>query len=382
MSEKPLQLFVPTFRIDECLAEIRECLEKGWTGLGFKTTQFEDAWKAYTRLPHAHFLNSATSGLHLAVRLLKERYGWQEGDEIISTPLTFVSTNHAILYERLSPVFADVDEYLCLDPASVAGRITSRTRAVLFVGLGGNSGRLDDIARLCRERGLKLILDAAHMSGTRLHGRHVGGEADVSVFSFHAVKNLPTADAGMICFSDPELDAAVRHWTWLGIDKDTYSRTHSDSAYKWHYQVEHIGFKYHGNSIMAGIGLVSLKYLDADNTYRRQLAAWYDEGLGASAGIERVAVAPGCESARHLYQVMVDRRDEVMVALNAAQIFPGVHYRDNASYAMYANQPACPVSRRASRRLISLPMHLQLDREDVQRVCDALASIVAAGLRV
>src|SRR3712207_4745613 len=83
--QRPLQLFVPTFRIDECLAEIRECFEKGWTGLGFKTTQFEDAWKAYTGLPHAHFLNSATSGLHLAVRLLKERYGWQEGDEIIST---------------------------------------------------------------------------------------------------------------------------------------------------------------------------------------------------------------------------------------------------------------------------------------------------------
>jgi dTDP-4-amino-4,6-dideoxygalactose transaminase len=133
---------------------------------------------------------------------------------------------------------------------------------------------------------------------------------------------------------------------------------------------------------MAGIGLVSLKYLDADNTYRRQLAAWYDEGLSASSGIERVAVAPGCESARHLYQVMVDRRDEVMVALNAAQIFPGVHYRDNALYAMYANQPACPVSRRASHRLISLPMHLQLDREDVQRVCDTLAPIVAAGCRV
>ena len=377
MPEKPLQLFVPTFRIDECLAEIRECLEKGWTGLGFKTTQFEDAWKAYTHLPHAHFLNSATSGLHLAVRLLKERHGWKEHDEIISTPLTFVSSNHAILYERMSPVFADVDEHLCLDPASVAERITPRTRAVIFVGLGGNSGRLDDIVRLCRERGLKLILDAAHMSGTRLNGRHVGGEADVSVFSFHAVKNLPTADAGMICFSDPELDAAVRHWTWLGIDKDTYSRTHSDSAYKWHYQVEHIGFKYHGNSIMAGIGLVSLKYLEADNVYRRQLAAWYDEGLGGAARVERVTTAPGCESARHLYQVMVDRRDEVMVALNAAQIFPGVHYRDNASYAMYADQPPCPVAHRASERLISLPMHLKLDRADVERICSALKSIVA-----
>lgn len=110
---------------------------------------------------------------------------------------------------------------------------------VIFVGIGGNTGRLDDIVRLCRERGLRLILDAAHMSGTRLHGRHVGAEGDVSVFSFHAVKNLPTADSGMICFPDAGSDAAVRH----------------------------------GNSVMADLGLVSLNYLEADNICRRQLAA-------------------------------------------------------------------------------------------------------------
>lgn len=373
---KPIQLFVPTFRVDECLAQVRECLEKGWTGLGFKTNEFEQAWKAYTGLPHAHFLNSATSGLHLAVRLLKERYGWKEGDEIISTPLTFVSSNHSILYENLRPVFADVDESLCLDPVSVAARITPRTRAVLYVGLGGNAGQLGAIVRLCRERGLKLILDAAHMSGTRLNGRHVGAEADVTVFSFHAVKNLPTADAGMICFPDAESDAAVRHWTWLGIDKDTFARTQSDSTYKWYYDVEHVGFKYHGNSIMAGIGLVSLKYLEQDNAFRRQLAAWYDEGLADATGIEHVPVAPGCESARHLYQVMVDRRDEVMVGLNQAQIYPGVHYRDNAMYAMYAGQPPCPRAHRASERVISLPMHLQLERGDVVRVCETLKGLV------
>lgn len=372
---KPIQLFVPTFRVDECLAEVRECLERGWTGLGFKTNEFETQWKAYTGLPHAHFLNSATSGLHLAVRLLKERFKWSDGDEVISTPLTFVSSNHAILYERLTPVFADVDEYLCLDPESISARITPRTRAVLFVGLGGNTGRLADVVRLCRDRGLKLILDAAHMSGTRLDGRHVGAEADVTVFSFHAVKNLPTADGGMICFPDADSDAAVRHWTWLGIDKDTFARTNSDSTYKWYYDVEHVGFKYHGNSIMAGIGMVSLKYLEPDNAYRRQLAAWYDEGLAGAEGIERVAIAPGCDSARHLYQVMVDRRDEVMVALNAAQIYPGVHYRDNTMYSMYAGQPSCPRARRASDRVISLPMHMQLERADVERVCETLRAI-------
>lgn len=373
---KPIHLFVPTFRVDECLAEVRECLERGWTGLGYKTIELERRWTEYTGLTHGHFLNSATSGLHLAVRLLKERLAWRDGDEIISTPLTFVSTNHAILYEDLRPVFADVDEYLCLDPASIESRITPRTRAVIFVGLGGNAGRLDQVVDLCRDRGLALILDASHMSGTRLRGQHVGGESDVSVYSFHAVKNLPTADGGMICFRSAEDDAAVRHWTWLGIDKDTYSRTHSEGTYKWHYQVDHVGFKYHGNSVMAGLGLVALNYLEQDNIYRRQLAAWYEEGLAGLSRVERVPMAPGCESARHLYQVLVDERDEVMVALNRASIFPGVHYRDNSRYRMYADQPPCPKARRASDRVISLPMHLKLEREDVQRVCDELRRIV------
>ncbi len=374
---KPIQLFIPTYRVDECLNEMRECLEKGWTGLGFKTIEFEAAWKEYTGLPHAHFLSSATAGLHLAVRLLKEQGGWQDGDELITTPLTFVSSNHAVLYERLQPVFADVDEHLCLDPVSIEARITPRTRAVIFVGLGGNSGRLPEVVALCRRRGLRLILDAAHMAGTRLNGQHVGTEGDITVFSFHAVKNLPMADGGMICCADPTLDAAARKWSWLGIDKDTYSRTASDVAYKWHYQVEHVGFKYHGNSIMAALGLVGLRYLDADNAHRRQVAAWYDEGLAGVEGIGRVPVGPGCESARHLYQVLVGARDEVMVHLNAEKIYPGVHYRDNSLYPMYAQQLACPRALAASERVMSLPLHVQLERSDVDRVASVLRTIVA-----
>jgi dTDP-4-amino-4,6-dideoxygalactose transaminase len=375
---EPIQLFVPAFRVEECLAEIRECLEKGWTGLGFKTVQFEAAWKDYTGLPHAHFLNSATAGLHLAVRVLKEADGWQDGDEIVTTPLSFVSTNHVILYENLHPIFADVDEHLCLDPMSVEARITPRTRAVMFVGLGGNSGCLGDIAALCRRHGLRLILDAAHMAGTRIAGRHVGSEADAAVFSFQAVKNLPTADSGMICFAEEKLDTEVRKWTWLGINKDTYTRTMEQGTYKWYYDVEHVGFKAHGNSIMAAIGLVSLRYLDQDNAYRRQLADWYDESLADEPSIHRVPVAPGCVSARHLYQVMVDHRDEVMLSLNQRQIYPGVHYRDNTYYAMYAYADnTCPRARQASSRLISLPMHLRLSYRDVQRVCQALKQAVS-----
>jgi dTDP-4-amino-4,6-dideoxygalactose transaminase len=378
----PIHLFVPTFRIDESLAEIRECLEKGWTGLGFKTVAFEAAWCEYTGLPHAHFLNSASAGLHLAFKLLKEAGGWTAGDEVITTPLTFVSTNHAILYEDLQPVFADIDESLCLDPESVAARITPRTRAVCFVGLGGNAGRYEAIRDLCRERGLRLVLDAAHMAGTRINtrigDRHVGWDADAAVFSFQAVKNLPTADSGMICFADPRLDEEVRKWTWLGINKDTYARTLEGGTYKWLYDVEHVGYKYHGNSIMAALGLVAIRYLEADNEHRRRLAAGYDEELAGAPGVELVPMTPGTTPSRHLYQVLVDDRDEVMVGMNRRQVFPGVHYRDNTLYRMYAYADGtAPRARRASERLISLPMHLRLEREEVRRVAAALREAVA-----
>ena len=376
---EPIHLFVPTFRIDETLAEIRECLEKGWTGLGFKTVAFESAWSAYSGLPHSHFLNSASAGLHLAFRLLKEADGWASGDEVITTPLTFVSTNPAILYEDLQPVFADVDEHLCLDPRSIAERITPRTRAVCFVGLGGNAGRYNEVRDLCRERGLRLVLDAAHMAGTWMGGpgdfghHHAGWDADATVFSFQAVKNLPTADSGMICFTDPRLDAEVRKWTWLGINKDTYARTLEGGTYKWLYDVEHVGWKYHGNSIMAALGLVAIKYLEEDNDHRRRLAAWYDEELAGDPKIERVPMTPGSTPSRHLYQVMVGDRDEVMVGLNQRGVFPGVHYRDNTLYRMYAYADGtCPRARRASDRLISLPMHLRLGRDEVRRVAAAL----------
>lgn len=373
-----IQLFVPTFRIDETMAEIRECLEKGWTGLGFKTLQFEQAWREYTGLPNAHFLDSATSGLNLAVKLLKLHDNWQDGDEIITTPLTFVSTNHAILHEGLNPVFADVDEMLCLNPESVLSHLTERTRAVIFVGLGGNVGQLGRIVEICQRHKLRLILDAAHMTGTFYNGKHAGHESDVSIFSYQAVKNLPTADSGMICFRDPELDKDVRKWTWLGINKDTYTRTvEKEGTYRWYYDVEHIGYKYHGNSIMAAIGLVAIKYVDQDNGYRRQIAEWYDTAFKDEPRIKPVRMSTDCIPSRHLYQILVENRDLAMAYLNDHAIYPGVHYRDNTVYKMYEYaQGTCPLAHRASDQVISLPIHLRLSEADVKRVATTLIEFI------
>ena len=371
---EPIQLFVPTFRIKECLAEIEECLEKGWTGLGFKTVEIENAWCEYTGLPHSHFLSSATAGLHLAVKILKEIDEWSAGDEVISTPLTFVSTNHAIRYEGLKVVFADVDQYLCLDPDDIERRVTPRTRAVVFVGIGGSTGQLERVMEVCRVHSLRLIIDAAHMAGTLLRGKTPGIGADAIVYSFQAVKNLPTADLGMICFKDPELDKIARQQSWLGIDKDTYSRsTSSAGAYKWLYSVPHLGYKYHGNSITAAIALVQLRYLDHDNAYRHQLSHWYNEGFQGDNRISLVPTPAGCHSSRHLYQILVANRDELILALNNEQIYPGVHYRDNTEYPMYEYASGtCLRAKSVSNSVISLPLHLRLRRSDVLRIVDCL----------
>lgn len=378
---KPIQLFVPTFEIDSCLEEIRECLEKGWTGLGFKTVQFEERWKEYTGLKHAHFLNSATSGLNLAFDILSEQNNWDENAEVITTPLTFISTNHAILLSGLKPVFADVDDTLCLSPKSIEHCITENTKAVLYVGIGGNTGHYQEVVDICQKHNLKLILDAAHMAGTRLNGKIPGSEADVVVYSFQAVKNLPTADSGMICFKEQTFDNIARKKTWLGINKDTYVRTNSQSTYKWRYDVEYVGHKYHGNSIMASIAIAQLSVLDRDNAYRRQMAAWYEAGFQPYKNkVKLITLPENCESSRHLFQIVVENRDEVMLALNQQEIYPGVHYVDNTEYKMYRYaEGTCPNARYYSNHIISLPMHMQLTYEDVQRIIKAVTEAAQDG---
>jgi dTDP-4-amino-4,6-dideoxygalactose transaminase len=369
-----INIFVPKFHTDEILEVIRECLDKGWTGLGFKTVEFENKWKEYTGFPFAHFLNSNTSGLHLAVHQLKLENKWNEGDEIITTPITFVSTNHAILYERLKPVFADVDQFLCLDPEDVERKITSKARAVMFVGMGGNTGQYERIIEICSRHKLKLILDAAHMAGTIFHGKQVGDEADVSVFSFQAVKNLPSADAGMICFKNEESDKLVRQLSWLGISKDTYQRFNkNEGSYKWRYDVPNIGFKYHGNSIVACIALVQLKYLHEDNLYRNKLADNYIKLLQNNPQIKIIPIAPGCISSRHLFQVLVPNRDDVIQTLYDNKIYPGVHYWDNTDYPMYNYaKGTCPNANRYSMELLSLPLHLNITETDQEQIAEIL----------
>ena len=365
-----IQVLKPKFHVDECLEQVRECLEKGWTGMGFKTVEFEEEWKKYTGHKYAYYLNSNTVGLHLAVKILKMNNGWNDGDEIISTPITFVSTNHAIMYENLKPVFADVDEYLCLDPIDVERKISTKTKAIIFVGYGGRVGKLDKIIELCKKYGLKLILDAAHMSGTKVNGVCPGtwDGVDVAVYSYQAVKNLATGDSGCICWNDEKSHLLTKQLAWCGINKDTYARSNK-GTYAWKYDVDYVGYKYNGNAIMAAIALTQLKYLDEENERRREIVKMYDEGFKNNPLIKIIPAPYANECSYHLYELAVPDREALLDFLSQNDINCGVHYRDNTEYSVYAyGNGSCPFAHSISQHLITMPLHMWLTNEDVAKI--------------
>lgn len=375
--KKVIQVLKPYFRVKETLAEIEECLEKGWTGMGFKTDLFENEWKKYAGFKYAHFLNSATSGLHLAIKIYKDKYEWDDDTEVITTPLSFVSTNHVIIYENLKPVFADIDNSLCLDSTSVEKSITKKPKAVIYVGIGGNAKNYKEIRAICERYNLVFILDAAHMAGTKWKdtGCQVGLDADCAVFSYQAVKNCPSSDAGMICFQSEDLDNHARRLSWLGIDKTTFDR-YTESTYKWKYDVSEMGFKYHGNSIAAAICIVSLRYLDKDNEYRRAMCSLYDNALKYNNNIEIITHSEDIKSSRHLYQIASDKRDGFIERLAEKGIYCGVHYVANHQLFNFKKYKAeVVVANKYSATLVSLPLHIGLIEDDVIYIASEVNSI-------
>jgi perosamine synthetase len=361
-----IALFRPRIS-EEAIAAAADVLRSGWLGLGPKTDEFEREFARYVGSPHCVGLSSCTSAIHLALHVLD----LPEGSEVITTPITFVSTNHAILYERLKPVFADVDPHSGnLDSESVRSRITGRTRAIIVVHYGGYPADLDEIYSIAHEHRLAVIEDCAHACGAEYKGRKIGSHGALHAFSFHAVKNLPMGDGGALTVSSAEHDVRLRRLRWLGIDKDTYTRTERH-AYHWEYDVPEVGFKCHMNDIEAAIGLAQLRLLDAENDRRAEIAGAYREALKGIDGLKLPPVSDDRRSSYHLFPVIAERRNDLVDRLREKGISTGVHYRRNDEYSMY-ERTELPGAAHFASHVISLPMHLDLRDEDVGTISDAI----------
>ncbi|MHB0939441.1 MAG: DegT/DnrJ/EryC1/StrS family aminotransferase [Armatimonadota bacterium] len=362
-AQKRIQLFRPQIR-EEAINAVGDVLRSGWLGLGPKTAEFEQAFAAYTGANYCVGVNSCTSALHLALRLLH----LPPGSEVITTPLTFVSTNHAILYEGLQPVFADIEPLTGnLDAGDAARRITERTRAIVIVHYSGYPCDLDAFYALGRAHNLPIIEDCAHACGAVYRGKRIGSHGQYHAFSFHAVKNLPMGDGGALTLSQPEDDARARALRWLGIDRSTYQRSDAGRSYQWDYRIEEVGFKYHMNDIQAAIGLGQLPYLEEENRCRARLVARYREALAGVPGVELLQQAADRQSSHHLYPILVDERERLIDKLNAGGVDVGMHYRRNDDYPMYERQDLPNVAA-FTARVLSLPLHLGLTEDDVDYV--------------
>ena len=371
-------MFKPSYGPEEYEA-LREPMATGWVGLGPKTQEFEERFADYVGARHAVGTNSATAALHLAVKLLNV-----EGREVITTSLTFVSTNHVILYCGGIPVFADLDpETLCLDPQRVAERLTPRTAAIMVIDYGGHPADLDELRALGAEHGVPVIEDAAHACGASYRGAKVGSICDLTCFSFHAVKNLACGEGGMITVSDAEQARRLRSLRWLGIDRSTWERTDESggsSRYNWQYGVDEVGLKAHLSDIPAAIGLVQLSKLERNNQRRRDIARTYNEAFADLDWVQTPTVRPYVTTSQHNYVIRVPTQQRNAVIDHCAErgVATSVHYYPNHLYPVYKPYASSlPVTEREWQRLITLPLFPDLAEDEISQVIEAVRSFPA-----
>jgi len=364
-----IQVFKPFYGEEEVDA-VREVLESGWAGLGPKTTQFEKEFSDYIGTTHTIGVNSATSALDLALKLL----GISHGDEVIVPTMTFVSTGHVVAYNLATPIFADCDpETMCIDLEDVANKITRRTKAIIPVHFGGRPVDIDALREVVGN--IPIVEDAAHACGSVYKGKKVGNLADIGCFSFQAVKNLSMGDGGALTLNSQELSDRAKKLRWLGIDKGTWDRTGTDQSYWWEYQVDEIGLKCHMNDIAAAIGLVQLHKLDKMNARRNEIAARYTEAFSECESIKTPPAIPDdWYSSGHIYCIRADDRNGLSIYLKENDIATGVHYKPIHTYKCYGNRPVLPNAERVFEEILSLPMYPGLTDDDVEYVVEKIVA--------
>jgi perosamine synthetase len=367
---KQIPLFRPTYDSRE-LNSLKEPFKNGWLGLGPKTKEFEDKFALYANAKYANALNSATSALHLGLSLFNIA-----GKEVITTPLTFVSTNHAILYEKGIPVFCDIEEdTLNIDADKIEALITDKTVGIICVDYGGHPCDIDKIRKIAKKHKLFVLEDAAHSAGAKYKGKPVGSLVDITSFSFHAVKGLATGDGGMLTYENKKWDEILRKRRWLGINKSTFDRTITKEGYHWYYEVEELGYKYHMNDITASLGIVQLEKLDKHITMKRKIAARYTKELSGLSWLETPVEKDYAYSAVHNYLIKVDAsiRDKFVAYMLSKGVHVGMHYIPNHLYKMYKPYyTKLPITEAVWKKIVLLPMFPGLTKDEITYIIETV----------
>jgi dTDP-4-amino-4,6-dideoxygalactose transaminase len=372
----------PTFGPEEREA-LLEVLDSRWIGQGNRCIEFEQRLAKYVGAAHGVFVNSATAGLHLALMA----YGVKAGDEVITTPLTFVATVNVIEHCGAKPVLADIDpKTLNIDPGAVARAITPRTKAVVGVHF---AGRPFNIEAVRNELGpsIPIIEDAAHAIGGRMRGGSmIGSSGNAVVFSFYANKNLTTGEGGMILTNDASLAERTSIMRLHGLSNDAWQRF---SARQLKRSLAILpGYKYNSTDLNAALGLVQLTRVEGFLKRREEIAAYYDRELADIDEIELVdrPNIDGERHALHLYviKLRLDRltvdRNQFVAALREENIGAGIHYDAVHLHPFYRDTYGWkpedyPISSNVSQQVLTLPGQPSMSDADVDSVVTALRRV-------
>lgn len=366
---------------EEEIEEVAMALRSGWLSKGPRTVEFEAEFARYVGSMHAVGLNSCTAGLHLAQLAL----GIGPGDEVITTPFTFVATANTIVHCGATPVFVDIDPItLSLDPDLLERAITPRTKAIIPVHYAGFPCEMDRILPVAERYKLKVIEDAAHAVGGAYKGRPIGTLGDITCFSFYATKNLTTGEGGMITTDDEELAQRIRVMSLHGMSRNAWNRYTETGS--WYYEVEHAGFKYNMTDIQAAMGLVQLRKMDRMQMLRTRHAARYRELL---CGCEELILPCDTSQHRHAWHLFAIRlrlerltisRNELIDRLGEAGIGVSVHFIPIPLHPVYRRLgyrlEDYPVTAQVYEAILSLPLYPGMTDEQVDYVAQHVLSSI------
>ncbi len=376
---------LPFFRPSHGEAEIAavvETLRSGWLTIGPRTQEFREAFLAHTGLERGWPLDSCTSGLFLALKVL----GIGPGDEVITSPNTFASSVNVIHHAGATPVLADIElGTFGLDPAAVAAAVTPRTRAILAVHYGGQPCLIEELRALADARELLLIEDVAHGFGAQATGKPLGAFGDAAAFSFYVTKNLSTGEGGFLACKDEALEEEIALMSLHGMDQGAWKR-YTDRG-SWYYEVRRFGYKFNMTDIQAALGLVQLARADELRAARTRAAERYLGRLAKQDALLLPGTRPGALNSWHLFvprlaggALRVDR-DHFLRALAAEGISPSLHFIPIHHHPAHREvlgdlEERLPRSEDFYRGCFSLPLFPGITDEELDQVCEALEKLL------
>ncbi len=368
--------------IDEAdIQAVVDVLRSDYLTCGPKITELEQKLCNVTGAKYAVVCSNGTAALHIACLAA----GVEEGDEVITTPITFAASANCALYCGARPVFADINpETYNIDPAAVAKCVTEKSKAVVAVDYTGQSVELDSIMQLCREKNMVLIEDGAHVIGTKYKGRPNGSIADMTTLSFHPVKTVTGGEGGAVLTNDEKYYQKLLLYRAHGITREESLLEHPSDG-PWYYEQIALGYNYRMTDMQAALIISQLDKLDMFSKRRKEIVARYNEAFSKISGIVVQKEIAESDTTRHLYilrlkpeKFSIDRK-KFFEALAAENVCCNVHYIPTYYFPYYEKlgykKGICPNAEKLYEEIISLPLYFAMTDEDVESVISAVRKI-------